>query len=223
MKIKNLIIGFVLIISIIQLVSAEDYIHVNAGDGLFLPGEKISLDVCGTVPEVEIFVDEMPSTYVTDGLFGKVNPKGYKPTANVEKFKVNLEEPEKNCYNRSNGEVYCNLNCKPLYVNISATGPGIYRIYARSGDLQGNNDFTVSRLGLITKRSNDKLLVYAVDLADGNPIKNLSVFFYNDSCSSNEKTTFLYSKKTDERGLIITDINETINSDSDLKKLCTKI
>src|SRR5207248_1084302 len=56
--------------------------------------------------------------------------------------------------------------------------PGLYSVWVRTGDAGAGTVLSVSRLGVITKRSRKALLAYAVDLETDRPVSGARAAFY---------------------------------------------
>jgi uncharacterized protein YfaS (alpha-2-macroglobulin family) len=91
------------------------------------------------------------------------------------------------------------------YVEIPVTEKGWYVVLGRSKDENRTTAFIISRLGLLTKRWEGNLLVYGLDISNGQPLEGVSLNVYD-----HEK--FLFGGKTDEDGIFVRDIiGENLN------------
>lgn len=83
-------------------------------------------------------------------------------------------------------------------VQLPSNALGAYLVSAKMGKLQRDNWYIISNIGLITKKSKNKILTYCIDFNTHKPAANVSVNKY----SSGE---LLWSHKTNKDGIITFD------------------
>lgn len=153
--------GLVVLLAMCANGSAYFYMY---GDTQVLPGEKAVIEIC-------------------DWEGGQVALSVYKvDTGSLYEYAASPENV---------GILKSVMSSSPVFtktlrvhdcenVEVPALDKGFYLVYGQSKDENQSSALLVSRLGLVTKSWDEKLMVYAVDLASGAALEDVAIKVYSN-------------------------------------------
>jgi len=178
---KKLVIMILILLSLALIADSREYFYFSL-DSQTLPGNHPMLRVCGNIAEVDFLIYKLD-----EDLLAELSRLGYDYSSLLEKIRSTkpIEELTVSLEN-------ARYSCKEVKIPISE--PGVYLLYGFSDELNRSQLFLISELGLIAKKWDDKLLIYAINLQTGKPVKGATIEIFS-------KGELLAKKKTDADGI----------------------